>query len=75
MNTEIETYKIRHGYKELPIWFYFQGMFFWIIPVALAIAVIWRVFQLPFWLGLIIIIPYCGFWGLKAFRKYKNDKL
>jgi len=70
----IEEYKLRHNIKELPIMFYFQGMFFWILPVAIIVGLIIRIFNYPHWAGMIVIIPWCIWWGLKSFNKYRSDK-
>lgn len=71
---DIEEYKLRHNIKELPIMFYFQGAFFWVFPVAVVIGLLCRIFNINFWIGFIILIPYCLFWGYKAFKKYNKNK-
>lgn len=71
---EIEEYKFRHGIKKLPMWFYFQGMAFYIFPVAIVVGIVCRVFSIPFWIGASVITPWAVFWGLKAFKKYVEDR-
>ena len=71
---DIEEYKLLHGYKELPIWFYFRGMFAWIFPVGAVIGLICRFGGIPFWVGAIAIAPWTVLWGIKGFKAYKRDK-
>ena len=70
----VEEYKLRHGLKELPITFYFGGMFFWIFPFAAIVGLICRFLNIHFIFGIVIIIPWCVFWSRKAFVKWKKDK-
>jgi len=72
---DIEEYKIRHGFKELPIWFYFQGVCFWVFPFAMLMGALTFLEVIPDWLGFVLLIPWCLFWGYKGFKKYKVDKL
>jgi len=67
---DIEEYKLRNNLKKLPIMFYFQGIFFWIFPISIIVGLIIKYYNLPFWIGLVVIIPWCILWGLKGYRKY-----
>ena len=71
---DIDEYKIRHGYKELPKRFYLQGAFFFIFPVCLILGLLGRFGIIPIWLGWIIVIPYSAFWGWKGYKSYRKDK-
>ena len=69
----IEEYKAKHNLKEVPIWFYFQGMMFWIFPLSAIVGYLCYIFKINFWIGFTIIIPWCIFWGLKGYKKWCVD--
>ena len=69
----IEEYKIKNGIKKLPITFYFSGMMFWIFPFSAVVGYFCYIFKIDFWIGFVLIIPYCIFWGFKGYKKYKKD--
>jgi len=60
---------------EKPIWFYFQGIGFWIFLMAIPLGLFIRYSGIPFWIGFAIIIPWCLFWAYKGHKKYQTDRL
>lgn len=58
-----------------PITFYLQGICFWVLMGVIILWVIRIYVEYPKWIGFVILIPYCVFWGLKGFKKYRKDKL
>lgn len=71
---DIEEIMFRNNWKEIPIWFYFQGMLFWVTPFAIVDGLICMLFKIPFIIGFIILIPYSIFWALKGYKKYVSDR-
>lgn len=71
---DVEKYMLRHNLKELPIWFYFKGMFFWIYLFILPVVVIHWFVRYPIWMAYAVVIPWSAFWGWKASKKYRSDR-
>jgi len=56
-----------------PIVFYFRGMFIWIFPVAMLIGILIKIRVISILFGFALIVPWCVFWGYKAYKAYLRD--
>ena len=72
---DIEEYKIKYGYKELPWHFYLRGALFWCWPMILVVGFLAYFRIIDVWIGFIIYVIWAIFWCMKAIRKMNKNKL
>jgi len=72
---DIEEYKIRYGYKELPWHFYLRGALFWCWFFMLPLGFLSAYKIIDWWFAMLLYTPWCIFWCFRAVAKMNDDKL
>jgi len=72
---DIDEYKLRYGYKDLPWHFYLRGALFWCWLMILPLGLLSAFKIIPWWIAMSIYIPWAIFWCMKAVKKMNDDKL
>jgi len=71
----IEEYKIKYGYKELPWHFYLRSALFWCWLMILPLGFLCYFKIIGLIEAMAIYIPWALFWCMKAVKKMQEDKL